>query len=237
MRFGILFPPHSDLGARTLNQSRELSTTISEFSLIIGICLGPLIANSLLMMVYPKIYVITSEKLINLLFFELCSISVAGFILHQKGWTLDDFGFEIKLSQCGAGLLLFAIYYLIFVALNRAAASGLDIEYYLTGLPSIAEVSLSVGILFSAVNGFFEEIVVVGYVLKCMHYHGRAFAITLSVLLRFLYHTYQGPIAVVSILPLGFLFAYVYWRWGRLFPLVIAHFLLDVVAICKLGFE
>jgi membrane protease YdiL (CAAX protease family) len=48
-------------------------------------------------------------------------------------------------------------------------------------------------------------------------------------------HTYQGLTAVVIVLSLGVVFALVYWRWGRLWPLVVAHAFFSLVALLPLA--
>ena len=48
---------------------------------------------------------------------------------------------------------------------------------------------------------------------------------------RLLYHLYQGPLIVIGIVPLGWLSAYVYARWNRLWPIIIAHGILDFIAL------
>jgi membrane protease YdiL (CAAX protease family) len=47
--------------------------------------------------------------------------------------------------------------------------------------------------------------------------------VTLSATIRLLCHLYQGPIAPLTILPLGIIFALVYWKWRRLWPIAVAH--------------
>ena len=82
------------------------------------------------------------------------------------------------------------------------------------------------------INPIFEELIVVAYVIQAIEKkHGVTFAIGASVFIRLLYHLYQGPAAVVAILPMGVLFAVVYWRWRALWPLVVAHGLADLIAL------
>ena len=44
------------------------------------------------------------------------------------------------------------------------------------------------------------------------------------------YHLYQGVSAGVGNIVMGVVFAWVYQRTGRVWPLVIGHFLIDLVA-------
>jgi membrane protease YdiL (CAAX protease family) len=51
-----------------------------------------------------------------------------------------------------------------------------------------------------------------------------------SALLRGSYHLYQGFGGFVGNAIMGVVFVLVYRRWGRLGPLVVAHFILDLVS-------
>jgi membrane protease YdiL (CAAX protease family) len=48
--------------------------------------------------------------------------------------------------------------------------------------------------------------------------------------LRGCYHLYQGLGGAVGNLAMGLLFGWLYHRWGRVTPLVLAHTLIDVGA-------
>lgn len=81
-------------------------------------------------------------------------------------------------------------------------------------------------------NGFAEEVVVVGYLitrLRQIGCSGRA-AVLASAALRGTYHLYQGFGAGLGNLAMGVVFGYVWSRTGRLWPLVIAHGVIDTVA-------
>jgi membrane protease YdiL (CAAX protease family) len=90
---------------------------------------------------------------------------------------------------------------------------------------------LTVGLL-SLVNGFFEELFVCAYLINAVKKRRSAiFAINVSVAIRLAYHLYQGPMAVASIVPIGLIFGYWFARTGRLWPLVVAHALMDFLAL------
>jgi membrane protease YdiL (CAAX protease family) len=81
-------------------------------------------------------------------------------------------------------------------------------------------------------NGVLEEVVVVGYLLTRLREIGwRTWhAITASALLRGSYHLYQGIGGFVGNAIMGVVFALFFLRTKRLWPLIIAHTALDVVA-------
>lgn len=84
----------------------------------------------------------------------------------------------------------------------------------------------------SFANGWAEEIIVVGFLLTRLRQLGvsPAKAIVASSVLRGLYHLYQGFGAGLGNLAMGLIFGYVWHRTGRLWPLIIAHALIDAVA-------
>jgi membrane protease YdiL (CAAX protease family) len=74
-----------------------------------------------------------------------------------------------------------------------------------------------------------EEVIVVGYLYARLADlgWGRWRIIVGSALLRGSYHLYQGFGAFIGNAAMGVVFGWLYLRFGRLLPLVIAHFVLD----------
>lgn len=81
-------------------------------------------------------------------------------------------------------------------------------------------------------NGWAEEIVVVGFLLTRLRQLkvNPWTALVISSLLRGAYHLYQGFGAGLGNIAMGLVFGYVWQRTGRLWPLIVAHTLIDVVA-------
>ena len=87
-------------------------------------------------------------------------------------------------------------------------------------------------LLLSALRaGLTEEVIVIGYLYARLGDlgWGRWKIIVGSALLRGSYHLYQGFGAFIGNFAMGIAFGWLYTRFGRLLPLVIAHFLLDAV--------
>jgi membrane protease YdiL (CAAX protease family) len=81
-------------------------------------------------------------------------------------------------------------------------------------------------------NGWAEEIVVVGFLMTRLRQlgTGRWWTLALASLLRGAYHLYQGFGAGLGNVAMGLVFGYAWQRTGRLWPLIIAHGLIDAVA-------
>jgi membrane protease YdiL (CAAX protease family) len=131
-----------------------------------------------------------------------------------------------------AGLLLAAVvggtglaFYLVTHAL------GVDLTVVAEDLPSVWW-RYPVLLLSALQNALLEEFVVVGYLILRLRQIGlRApAAITISAVVRGSYHLYQGLGGFFGNAAMGLLFGWLYTRWGRVTPLVIAHTILDVVA-------
>lgn len=87
-------------------------------------------------------------------------------------------------------------------------------------------------IIAAFANGFAEEIVVVGYLITRLRQLGltQRWAVIVSAALRGAYHLYQGFGAGLGNVAMGVVFGAVWCRTGRLWPLVIAHGVIDTVA-------
>ena len=173
-----------------------------------------------------------------LLSYEAAVLAALGWILHRRGWTLARVGLVPSWSSTALGLAVAAASYvaILVVYFSFAAAFGLPTveEAY---APEIVgpELDLLTILAVSTLNPVFEEIFVCGYLITVVkETRGLWPAINASAALRLLYHLYQGPAAIVQILPLGLVFVYWYARTGRLWPLVIAHALFDALALLAL---
>lgn len=87
-------------------------------------------------------------------------------------------------------------------------------------------------LLTALANGWAEEVIVVGYLITRLRQLrvSPVTAIVATSVLRGLYHLYQGFGAGLGNLAMGVVFGYVYLRTGRLWPLIVAHALIDAVA-------
>ena len=81
-------------------------------------------------------------------------------------------------------------------------------------------------------NGFAEEVVVVGFMLTRLRQLGwsNQRALAASAVLRGSYHLYQGFGGFAGNLVMGLIFGYWFQRTRRVWPLVIAHFVIDAVS-------
>ena len=77
-----------------------------------------------------------------------------------------------------------------------------------------------------------EEVIMVAYLYKRFDQLGIKFAHQqlISASIRALYHAYQGLAGIVGNFVMGLIFGWAYRKWGRVMPLIVAHFILDAVS-------
>lgn len=134
--------------------------------------------------------------------------------------------------QVCAGLALTAVIGIPGLALYLGAvAAGFNLQVAASGLGETWWRPI-VLVLAAAGNGAAEEILVVGYLLVRARQLGvpPVVALFATALLRGSYHLYQGFGGGLGNLAMGIVFALWWMRTRRLWPLILAHTLLNVVA-------
>lgn len=183
--------------------------------------------------------VFDNAALINLLVFELLESAFIIWFLHVRGWTLEKVGLSISWRGTGLGWLLLLGTYVLAMGAQALAEWIMPVQMrvasqmYPTADP---RVSMQLVFLASTVNGIFEELFVAGYIITALkEARGVWIAINVSTVVRLLYHLYQGPIGVITIVPMGLLYGYLYARTRQLWPLIFAHVLVDIIGLSGLG--
>jgi len=141
--------------------------------------------------------------------------------LDRSRWRFDvvaGFGLAWLIGLPGLGLYLAARE----IGINTSVSAANLSEWW----------AIPVLVLLAFGNGLIEEVVVVGYLVTRLRQTGWgvAAAVTASSLLRGTYHLYQGFGAFLGNAVMGVVFTLFFLRFGRLWPLIIAHAILDIVA-------
>lgn len=206
-----------------------------EFLVVIMWAFGLPIFSSILSLGQPQgAAVFTDAALIGTVVFELLVAAGLVWFLRVREWTLAKVGLRADLRGTLWGLALLLAYYALTVLFQLAAqALPIDSNSVIAQIPKTdGRLSMEIVFAVSVVNGVFEEVFVAGYAITALQQaRGMWTAINVSTAVRVLYHLYQGPIAFLTIAPLGLLFGYVYARTRQLWPLIVAHVLLDIVGL------
>lgn len=168
-------------------------------------------------------------------FFAFAPVALAIYLLWEparSGFAKIGLTFERFGRNLGGGALLVLVIGvpgLGLYALGRVLgitvqvdASPIDSSWWTVPLLLLA--ALRAGLL--------EEVIMVGYLFDRLRQLGwNTWAIILSTAaLRGSYHAYQGFGPLIGNMAMGVVFGWVYSRWGRVMPLVVAHVLIDIVA-------
>lgn len=164
----------------------------------------------------------------------LGAVALVFYLLHASGESLANIG--IDRSQPGRDLLrgvaLAAAIGLSGLVLYIVSINlGLSVQIAASTLPG-NWYDIPILLLRAAEAALLEEIVVLGYFLHRLTQIGvgKPWAILISATLRGTYHFYQGIGGFVGNLIMGVIFGWLFLRWRRTTPFIVAHFLIDAVA-------
>lgn len=148
--------------------------------------------------------------------------------LHLRGFDIRSLYPAPTLRDSLIGFALFGLSWLVAVvamALFHTPGQAEAAEFSFQDLSALSMVALAL------VNGTYEEVFLLGVLVRGLRGFGLSLAIGLPLLVRVLYHTYQGPLGVVSVGAVGLVLTLGYVGTGRLWPSVLAHILLDLAAL------
>lgn len=195
----------------------------AELLLINLICFGPFAAISIHgLMRRETTLLFDDRRLYTIVALELICGAVAILILRARGWKLRDFGLQVSMPLTIGGVALYIVATTIIAGINLLfiAIAGSDPGDATT---PVVRATWPAVLLLLAIDPLYEETFEVAYNVRATEQNGMAFGVTLSAVIRLVCHAYQGPIAPLTILPLGIIFALVYWKWRRVWPLAVAH--------------
>lgn len=164
----------------------------------------------------------------------LVPVALVAHFLMREGQSLRTLGFDRTRPwpDLGRGAAIAAVIGSTGIAFYLAARGlGFNLTVVPEALPEVWW-KYPVLILSALENAILEEVIVVGYLLRRLGQLGwtPGAALMASSVLRGSYHLYQGIGGFLGNMAMGVVFVYLYRRWGRVGPLVVAHSLLDIGA-------
>ncbi|WP_333752904.1 CPBP family intramembrane glutamic endopeptidase [Streptomyces sp. IBSBF 2394] len=169
----------------------------------------------------------------------LVPVALVAHFLLREGRGLRTLGFDRSRPwpDLGRGAAVAAVMGSTGIAFYLAARGlGFNLTVVPEALPDVWW-KYPVLILSAVQNSVLEEVIVVGYLLRRLDQlgWGAGASLAASSVLRGSYHLYQGIGGFVGNMVMGVVFVYLYRRWGRVGPLVVAHSLLDIGAFVGYG--
>jgi membrane protease YdiL (CAAX protease family) len=219
------------------SQSRTRSISLEAVA-VFGVTVGVSLAGTVFDRGQSRARIaFTDRHLWSVVVYELMLVALFVPWLRRRGWNPAAIAGRLRLKDIarGVGVSLIALaccwaVWIVFALSNRAAAAALAGEQRFNGVPAgpLAIVVLCV------VNPIFEEFLWLGYgVARLADRLGWRAAAALSLGLRVAVHLYQGPWAILAVLPLGLAFTWYYSRTRRLWPVVVAHMLFDALGLVQ----
>ncbi|MDQ1553165.1 MAG: protease family protein [Microbacteriaceae bacterium] len=166
------------------------------------------------------------------LFFDLVPVALVGFLLWQAASPhLGRLGLDFRRPWRDAGWGL-GLAFLIGIPGIALYVVGKAVGISVTVVPTALGTywwTVPILVLSALRAGLQEEVIVIGYLFTRLRQLGWGTwqIIVASAVLRGSYHLYQGYGAFVGNLIMGLLFGWLYTRYKRVLPLVIAHFIID----------
>jgi membrane protease YdiL (CAAX protease family) len=202
---------------------RNLPATV-EFFIVVSLWFDPLLLGGCFLLpkfVQSGFWEVSNTYMIGHAIFQIMALAALIWIGNIRGWPLSKFGTAISWKGTGGGILLAGV--------SRAASYSLwtiCAVFFHTKHPNVIESGLVVPVIISTtiINSVFEEVIEVGYFIHMFSRFGMWPAILASASLRMLYHVlWVGIDGLLGIFTTGLMFAFVYWRWKQLWPLILAH--------------
>jgi len=166
------------------------------------------------------------------LFFDVVPVALVAFLLwraakpHLGRLGLD---FDHPWKDLGVGALLALVIGAGGIGVYLGGrALGITVNVSADGLSSYWW-TIPILLLSALRAALQEEIIVIGYLFARLRELGwnKWWIILATSILRGSYHLYQGFGAFIGNFAMGMLFGWLYSRYGRVLPLVVAHFLID----------
>jgi uncharacterized protein len=213
----------------------EALSPAAEFAIVVLGAFGYFIVVSLVTVVsHGRRVTISNHHLGALLVYELILLLVLGGFLRIRGWTIARFDIRPSARETLKGFGLAGLAYVIYVlaliaiaalwpqAIRALRASGVSSP----GISLVAVIAVSI------LNPVFEEVFVCGYIITALRKASDPWTgVHVSVAIRLLYHLYQGAIGVLGIVPFGLVAGVWFARTGRLWPVIVAHAVIDFVGL------
>lgn len=219
-----------------MEQFREMVRRLPvgvEFLIVVSLAFGQFIFSSIMAMGMPELSTYTNHALLSVLITELLQFAFLAWFLYLRGWTPEKFGLRVTVRTTVGGVLLALGTLALMVFVQVVGSVGLDMAAAQKLYPKVApQLDLQLVFFTSVVNGAYEELFVAGYVITVLaSVRGIWTAVNVSTGVRLLYHLYQGTLGVITIVPMGLLYAYVFVRTKQLWPLIFAHILIDIFGL------
>jgi membrane protease YdiL (CAAX protease family) len=223
--------------AESMRQLIQGVSQQGEITIVLLSTFGLFIFDNVLFLLHPTANPpISQHHLESLLIYESIVLAVVCSFLYVRGWTIERIGLHFTARETLIGLGLVLAFYVVYVLVWWVVYTTGYRPSYLGHFPGLVESGIALPVAAGAciVNPVYEETFLCGYIITTAKEMNRTTAgVNVSVAVRLLCHLYQGGVGVLGIVPVGLIFAWWYARTGRLWPLFVAHAVLDAIGLMR----
>jgi len=187
----------------------------------------------------------TQGRLLFHVIYQVVGLLSLYFALRYQGRKFKDIGLFIdpRLREIGlAFALFFGVIFLqailqaaLFVILSPVVPwlRGADLHGSFDQAALFGTSASFLAVVVAVLNPFHEELLVRAFLITEVEglYLSTTLAVIVSVALQTSYHLYQGLPAALSHIPTFLVFSLYYVRTRRILPVIIAHLVMDVLAL------
>jgi len=207
-------------------------TSYGEALVVVALCFGFFILSSTIAVFSPGAgsRAFSDNSLLSIIVLELILAACALGVLSVRGYPLTTLLPRASWTGVVVGTVLYLLVAVADTTLGWFASDRLlqPVQQMLEG-----QRSLAVLLSLSVVNGIYEEVFLLAFLQRGLRRLGGSNALGIALLVRMLYHTYQGPLGLLAVAIFGLMAGYYYLRSGRLFPVIVAHIVVDVSALAS----
>lgn len=234
--------PVSEATSSTASEVKPDNLLWFELGLVLLLAFGSSLAFSIHVLTHGTadwpIY--TNERWMNSALHESGCLALLGYVLHRRGLRFRDLGLTWSPRDILIGLGLYAVaswahsiaYWLIQTGQLTITGSVAPPVHaaQIFGHPT------TLAFLFAFLNPFFEELIVRAYLMTEVSKltGSMVLATIVSVFFQASYHLYYGWTGAAAMFFLFLVFGVYYAMTRNATPIVIAHFLLDFIALAHL---
>ncbi|MCK9686772.1 CPBP family intramembrane glutamic endopeptidase [Scleromatobacter humisilvae] len=169
---------------------------------------------------------------LSIVIYEIAFALVAVTLLRSRGYDVASLRPRPTWVDSGLGLVL-ALAAGMAGMLAMAAFSAGQPEQPIADMMRRSTIGAPMVLLMAVVNGTFEEVFLLGFLMRGLKERGLSIALGTMMLVRVSYHLYQGPLGACYVFGVGLVFGLFYARTGRLWPAVLAHMMWDIVPFLR----
>lgn len=212
-----------------MRAAQRTTTTPTEAMAVIGMAFGMFIVLSIQTVTANfSAPPFSNDSLLWMVIVEVVLAASAITFLYMRGFAVSTLLPSPTPKGAAIGVALFLVAWIVGALVSAPFALGQPPQP-IEAMIAEANVTLPVVVVMAMINGTFEEVFLLGFLLRGLRGYGLSIALGATLLVRLLCHLYQGPVGPIWVMGVGLTFALYYMHSTQLWPPVFAHILWDIV--------